>query len=60
MMDKDTIEKLKYESRFVDGIIANLQEHKSRLECIIQEEEELQRIKFPELEVIDPEMSTWK
>ena len=51
-MDKNTIEKLKYESRFIDGVIANLQEHKSRLECIIQEEESLEEFRSMEPKAI--------
>ena len=59
-MSKDSIEKLKYYASMLEGIKCNVQEVESQILQTIKEEEEMQRMKLPELEVINPEMAVWE
>ena len=59
-MDKDTIDKLEYYARYIEGLKTSIQKLESQILQTIKEQRELQRFKHLELEVIDPEIATWE
>ncbi len=55
-MDKDTIEKLEYYAQYLEGLKTSIQKLESQMLQTIKEEKEIQHMKMPELDVVNPEM----